>query len=437
MSENTPQIPSARTPKPFRQVKFGREKFKIVELSSAKSCFFQCEGKTYRLEFRSGSWYPAFCIKGQRPRMSLDTSDPTTAIHRATQKLILPLKGKRWQEVDNLTRSTKSSLLSEIIPHYYRLYLGAPASARNSVAMLLNMFRHVRGLPRGTRIDPATISLTEITTLLLTQYQSAVVATYKAEAARLHPGDDKALREAQERALRSSRSGYIQARGLFLADLLTEYEAAGLHIPPCIREFATARAKGKNTRDHYSPPDDATVKRTFEEVEKLREADPECYQLFWLSLSTGMRRNESAHAKCAHFIDRDGRLWVYGGIGKDGRTIEIPVLRNEIFKDLTTIDPEPLLRTWLAQARAKGSEYFMAGELRNRYDTVPARLNLWLETQGWHDEKKLHALRAVVGSRLYMRDPHFARRYMRHKSLTTTEDNYSHFARFSQGVENI
>jgi hypothetical protein len=46
---------------------------------------------------------------------------------------------------------------------------------------------------------------------------------------------------------------------------------------------------------------------------------------------------------------------------------------------------------------------------------------------GWKDEKKLHGLRAYIGGKIYTKNPRLAQLYLRHKSIKTTEDFYSHF----------
>ncbi len=55
--------------------------------------------------------------------------------------------------------------------------------------------------------------------------------------------------------------------------------------------------------------------------------------------------------------------------------------------------------------------------------------NKWLGAQGWKTEKKMHELRAYVGSLIYQLSPHAAKAFMRHKSIRTTELFYCHYGK--------
>jgi hypothetical protein len=81
-----------------------------------------------------------------------------------------------------------------------------------------------------------------------------------------------------------------------------------------------------------------------------------------------------------------------------------------------------------ARLAAEGEKaYLFAGSKYERYDEMPDRLNAWLGRIGWSDEKKLHGLRAYIGGKIYTKNPRLAQLYLRHKSIKTTEDFYSHF----------
>jgi hypothetical protein len=52
------------------------------------------------------------------------------------------------------------------------------------------------------------------------------------------------------------------------------------------------------------------------------------------------------------------------------------------------------------------------------------RVGFWLDKQGWKTEKKMHELRAYIGSLIYQVDHMAAMKFMRHKSIKVTEKFY-------------
>jgi integrase len=52
------------------------------------------------------------------------------------------------------------------------------------------------------------------------------------------------------------------------------------------------------------------------------------------------------------------------------------------------------------------------------------RLNGWMRGLGWNTQKKMHELRAYVGSLIYRKDPMAAMKFLRHKTIRQTEQAY-------------
>ena len=63
------------------------------------------------------------------------------------------------------------------------------------------------------------------------------------------------------------------------------------------------------------------------------------------------------------------------------------------------------------------------------------RLNLWLRRAGWRSEKKMHELRAYIGSMLYQANPLFAMKFMRHSSIRITEQFYCRYGKPLQPID--
>jgi integrase len=218
----------------------------------------------------------------------------------------------------------------------------------------------------------------------------------------------------RDRALNSSKSVILQARSLFnsKSELPAKYAERGLPIPSCVQEFMTAKLRGKDKQQHeYLPPPDAIIQRTFKEIEKLKDAVPQTYIAFWLACGCGLRRKEIFRARWEYFILRDGQPWFSGGIGKNGQTIEVPVQK----------------RAWESLKPLRQEEGPCLGE--DATMEYARHINGWLTAQGWKTEKKLHELRAYVGSLIYIKDPVAAMKFMRHSSIKITEKFYARYGK--------
>src|SRR5262245_41507776 len=75
---------------------------------------FICDGKRYTLvkrdQAKSGSWYLAAIIRGERICRSLETSSALAAEKRATTEIIRPAKAGNWTQVAKPARREVSNL---------------------------------------------------------------------------------------------------------------------------------------------------------------------------------------------------------------------------------------------------------------------------------------------------------------------------------------
>ena len=398
------------TPK-LHQKPFQPAPGKIVPIQSAPNGDswqreFTHAGRHYKLfkreSTREAPYYVHFQVGRRRYKKSTETNDATTAVVRA--KLFIEAVSKeRWGALAPVTRAGSVPTVAEVVAEYERRSTLVPRTVRNNVLSLRQVLRTVTG-----RDEVDGLSVAELSEETARRYQELTARRYASGT------DDR--REARERALRSSRSTLQQARSLFAHRCLDEYASAGMEIPESVRTFATCRLAGRIAHRGYFQPDDAAIERTFVEVDKLRETDPAAFLAFWLAVGAGLRKGEIAAAQWSHVVTRDGRMWISGGIGKDGERIEVPI-QERAEKALATfrresgkIIPEPGLE-WVR------------------------RLNLWLRLQGWHGRKKLHELRAYVGSMIYRRDPVAAMRFMRHKSFKVTEQFYVRYGTEARPVD--
>lgn len=293
---------------------------------------------------------------------------------------------------------------------------------------LLGMFKVVRKSPD---LEPANVSSAEITEKLVRDYQDAMRAKYEAEVRRANPqatADDFA--NARDRADRTSKSLFKQAKNLFSKkhSLMARYKEMGLIIPESVKAFCEARGVGSMTTKVYLPPDDTVLTKTFTEIEAEKEANPIIWKVFWAAIGFAGRRNEVMDLRIDDFAEIDGQLWVVGGRGKDKLEIHLPIINWPVHTASGTV-PADVIRQLIVEAKREGRAYLFAGTNHHRQDILPRLVNAWLSARGWKDEKKLHGLRAYIGSLLYSQDAHLAKDYLRHKSLLTTEQFYTQFFR--------
>lgn len=381
---------------------------------------FEHKGRSYSLFKREDSESAPYYVRVQRfkkrHKHCLETNNQKVAKSNARIYIDTLIAGK-YDEVERLKVRHHTSKLSEIIVVYARIHGIGERVAKNNILAIKKILEVVHGQPP----DPAQVSLNDIDDSLALSYQDKSIAAYCARA----PKDDEgAQREARERALRSSRSTICQARGLFVRkrdhDLIKRYEDAGLNIPPSVERFMKLKLRGKMSKAHYSAPADKVVEKAFVDIEELRDSDSNVYKAFWSAVGAGLRKQEIGRLTWEMMIERDGFTWIKGGIGKDGKTIEVPMQARAV----------EALASFRKDAGGKGP--VIVGE---KIDQVAKRLNWWMKFKGWQTEKKMHELRAYVGSLIYRKNPQAAMSFLRHKSIRTTEEFYIRYGPASKPIE--
>lgn len=373
---------------------------------------FKHEGRRYvifkRDETPLGSYYIHVQHGKRRHKKSLETCEKSAAIHRA-KMFLKAILGQRWADLDTLAaKGTTPSTVGDVLYLYPTVAMIAPRSIRNNMLAFRQVLRTV--LPSVSNVD--LVPLSAVDASVAHRFQELTVQRYAQAIQERLRGVGKAegapiSREVRERALRSSRSILQQARSVFnrMNELPAKYAKEGLIIPECVAEFAGCRLQGRMTKTEYNAPSDDIVRKSFETVNELRNTDTECFLAFWFAVGAGLRRGEIRSLDWSHVIERKGAWWISGGIGKDGERIEVQIQTKAV----------EALRPFRQQAGkvlpSKGIEW-------------AKRLNAWMRHQGWYTEKKMHELRAYVGSLIYRKDPVAAMRFMRHSSFKMTEQFY-------------
>lgn len=394
---------------------------------------------------RGRVWYFKKMERGGVKFISLGTDDLDLAKAKRNQKEQEVIAGE-MAKIKGV-RTTKAAMLDEIFEAYDEIGGITKKAMNGNKSALMTMVWQVTG---NEDLTPEKVSTELLTKKFVRDYQDALRSRYETEA-----GDnEKARRTARDRADRTSKSTFNQAKSIFTEKraLIERYEEKELFVPECVKEFVKVKAVGKWSTKVYFPPDDKILAKTFTEIETLKESEPDVYRLFWCALGTGCRKNEMADATLEDFVELNGQLWIGSGLGKDGKPIQIPVI-NWAVHPASAIIPEKVIRKMMADRKAELEKVValdsqpetavgdnrptvFGGSHNYRHDMLPKRLNEWLTSIGWKDEKKMHGLRAFIGCRIFNDNPRRAQRYLRHKSIKTTEEFYGHFLDLQQVLAN-
>lgn len=390
---------------------------KIIRLSAAQSLTkwtrkFDHRGRTYRLfkrqDDRGAPYYIDLTRRKERFRQTLETNDAEIAERRA-KRWIDDIMAEKWEAVEAVKAAkskgapaVKVSALSEVMDVYPTLVSISRKTIKNNLGCMRLIVETVHGL------DPAKapFSLSQLGTDIIRKFQKAYVERYTKDIPQSYGAK---LREARDRSMRTTRSVIYQARSLFHAqsvgDLRPLYAAKGVHLPD-LTDFMKCKVEGKSRKAEYMPPPDAVVAQAFLEIEKLKDRDRNVYLAFWFAVGAGLRRDEIRQCQWEYLQERDGYVWIVGGIGKNGERIEVP-MQSRAVESVVPV--------------RKQSGPVIEGETGLEW---AKRLNWWMRIQGWETEKKMHELRAYVGSLIYRKNPVAAMRYLRHKTLKQTEQAY-------------
>jgi integrase len=368
--------------------------------------YFKYQGRWYQLykrtSGRDGSYYVRFQHGGKTHKKCLETNQRLVAISYA-KVLIEKVRAGKWEDVEKLKARQSAATLGKVFP-IYQEFAGIQAnSIKNNIWALGKIVKMALGVSKVEEV-----SLNELNASLVMKFQEAMVKMYRERVGK----DVEQQRRAKEQALRSSRSIVHQARCLFNKEkeMVQRYEARGLKVPACVQEFLGKKMDGRDTKREYLPPADEVVQKAFTDIEKMKDTDRTTYLAFWLATGAGLRRGEILRVRWEHFVTRNGERWVSGGIGKDGERIEVPVQA----------------RAWSVLSQFAQKEGPVLGERASL--EYARRINWWMKQQGWNTEKKLHELRAYVGSLIYMTGNHVAAmKFMRHKTIRMTEQFYARY----------
>jgi len=151
------------------------------------------------------------------------------------------------------------------------------------------------------------------------------------------------------------------------------------------------------------------------------------YKMFCCAIGAGLRREEITRLDHDHFAEMKNGLHVIGGIGKNGKAI------NVRFQEHWAAKLRPYLRP--------GGGLFIDGHDSEhyRYSRCVEYLQEWMIKTAlplpWTADKFLHELRALTGSLIFEKDPFAACEFMRHGDVKITEKFYYRYGKEREAVE--
>lgn len=404
---------------------------------------FKFEGHSYTLfkreDSRDGYYYIDFTIDGRnnRTKRSLKTNSAEAAQRIAVENLIKPAKMGHWGQVDKTRSKTQFPTLAKVQAIYeVKAPLGIKGrSATNNMGQL----RSVIGIARGD-VNLNEFCIGELGAKLVREFKENFM---KARLAGVK-GED-AVELARRKAWGTGNSKLGQARSVFCKWARAAYKDAGLKLPDTIMEFLQ-EPLFKKLPVVYSPAPDSVVKATFAAVQGFLKPVPDrervavhalpngeltkvdgheqeitatqknrnCYLAFWLAVGCGLRKGEIARARWEFIKEQDGAIWFIANVpGKDGLAIKVPIVTD----------------AWeYLKAHRQESGPVLLGSATEVRDKWSRRIGDWMDGLGWNSEKKIHELRAYIGSKIAEKHGIFqAHLFLRHKDVRTTKQYYGRY----------
>lgn len=361
--------------------------------------------------YPDASWHVRLYDGGRDTIRSLQTSNKTEALRRA-KALRQSIRDRKWDSLIQ-TREHPTATIRELVDAYRVAPLEVSDTTRQAN---INALRQLV-LAAGLHGDNPT---TAIRDTLVTAYLSRIATETQGM-----PQTDASRRK------RSANSVINQALSLFTPAALAAYQDAGLSIPTetlaTLRHTAKARRFRKVTKDTYNPPNDLAIARMLDTW--ATHADRNLFLAAGLMLSCGLRKAEVTRATWDWITTRDGVPYldavthVKSGTGR-----------------LTVRPIDPYHGILIARAHAEGwilpGEPILAGTQTETHEATFRRISEWLTACGWETTKKSHALRAYAGSQVAMRwDIYQAQHWLRHTSVSVTEQHYAHFVKTFDPVD--
>ena len=363
-------------------------------------------GKAYRLwkrgEKRGSPWWVRVQVMGKDYPFSTDTSDMKLAKDRAKVQLAKILDGN-WKGADvvqprDYNRATVGDVLKVLDEHASNV---KESTAKNYRTRLILLIREVTGC---TEFAAKKTKLSSIT--------AEMARAFQAQRQGLKRVETKKLTKANTTANAVLRA----AKAIFSKRNIADFEAAGLTIPPCIREF-TAVPLLVEASHRYSdnPIPQSCIDRIDKALPGLREKDERLWAIHLMVRLLGMRDSEILAARrswlgkedgqwCIRIIKREEDEWTPK---RSEGSIAVPDVLMEYFK--------------------RQDDYLIpATSYTTRYNLIYRRHNEWLRKFLPPRVKGAHELRKHFGALIATKEKSiYVAAQMLRVSLSVAEHHYT------------
>jgi integrase len=384
---------------------------------------FKHHGRTYtiykRAKTKDAPYYFRITRGGNVQQTSLKINVAATAVTKAKLMLDAADQGELDHLRDVLSRGRtkpKCITIGELITAWDNATIDAGQGHKDNCT---NCIRLVLSRALGKE----TGQVDELSTSVFT---AAIADAYFEQCLKLAQAEPN--QAAAARVKRSANSIWRQAVCLLRPKLIAIYRRKGLVVPdvePFLKVFKSEKFTGVDTI--YNPPPDDVIRKTL--VEWRRMKDRNMFIATGLELSCGLRKGEIIQTTWRMLTGRMNGSPVVRGIS-EGET-EVDVKNQSGGFEVPPINPFwRVFNHRIDQESWRGEldDLILKGTPTEINDLTFRNIGAWQRGLGWKTQKTNHALRAYSGCLVAMKYGIYrASAWLRHKSVTTTEQNYSHF----------
>lgn len=356
-------------------------------------------------------------IEVRRKQHMLKLSANANESFKKARALRAELRAARLEAVDQILDGLKERRPTSPLKDLFARYeTNAPAAtgiakktAAHNVNAIRNLIRHA--------LEDQTLTEDQIGALPTSTISPALLEKYKRQV-HSAAGENKLQ---QDRSAITANSTIRQARSLFCKKLPADFYKD--LVLPDLEPLRAVRLLPE-PRDGFSMPAPALVEKVRAAAPALKIADPNAYLVYLLSLVTGLRANEIAHARArwieSHIIEGKPRLLLRVQTETDFR----PKSKQQRLVPLSDAVHAEILELTIT-ALPGVPDYILRGSATERRDQSFRRFSAWLKNLGWDRLKKAHEFRKIFGSHVaHQAGLRAAQEMLGHAQYSTTERHY-------------
>lgn len=357
-----------------------------------------------RPETGSPNYYVRFEHLGKKYLRSTGTPVMAAAKVKAG-RLIASVKGD-GKEAERMKLRNDHATLEDILKRFEDKAEATLEIGKRTVQGYCSALRSILKEVMGKEVNLGQVKATALTSVLLEEFKTR--RRQKATGF-----------VAVERAKRTANSTITQARSMFTKDALPIYE--GLRLPD-LKEFKEVSKFGLQQDTAYRPiPAVVIAEMEREARESLRETSPAQYLGYLMAIRLGMRDCEIVASRWEWLEE-----WPTG--------TQMAILVREDFAPKGAEGRVPVSEEVLAELRAlggpreRGKGFILPGATPTaRNEAIYRELSTWVRGFLPDRVKSVHELRKHAGSIVVTQTKSLvhAQRFLRHRSVATTERHYA------------